>query len=133
MTKSSASSPPPERLPRREREVLDALFALGHRASAEDIRNRLLHPPSYSAVRAMLARLEKKGYVRHQDDGQRYIYSATISPTTARRAALQQYIRTFFGGSRSEMMTSLLRQETWTEDELDALRIEIDRVRKERR
>jgi hypothetical protein len=30
-------------------------------------------------------------------------------------------------------MTTLLRQETWTDEELDTLRAEIDRVRKERK
>ena len=112
---------------------MDAIFALQNRASTEDIRPRLLHPPSYSAVRAMLVRLEKKGYVRHEEEGPRYMYSATISHSAARRAALHQYIRTFFGGSVSQMMTALVRQEKWTEEELDVLQSEIQRARKERK
>src|SRR5215831_12373730 len=48
------SSPPHERLTRREREIMDALFALEEGASAEDVRERLTDPPGYSAVRAML-------------------------------------------------------------------------------
>lgn len=123
----------PERLTRREREIMNALFALGNKASAEAIRARLTNPPSYSAVRAMLVRLETKGHIRHQVDGVRYIYSATTTPAAARRAALQQYLRVFFGGSLGQMMTALVRQEAWTDEELDALREEIDRVRKERR
>jgi BlaI family transcriptional regulator, penicillinase repressor len=126
-------TPPVEKLTRREREIMDAIFALQNRGSVDEIRPRLLHPPTYSAVRAMLVRLEKKGYIRHQEEGPRYIYSATISHSAARRAALQQYIRTFFGGSASQMMTALVRQEKWTEDELDALQSEIQRVRKERK
>ena len=59
---------------------MNALFALGNRASAEAIRERLINPPSYSAVRAMLVRLEKKGHIRHHTEGPRYIYSATTSP-----------------------------------------------------
>ena len=112
---------------------MDALFALANRASAEDIRARMTNPPGYSAVRAMLTRLETKGYVRHTEDGLRYIYSATTSPTAARKAALQQYLRVFFGGSLGQMMTSLLTQERWTDDELDTLQAEIERVRKERK
>jgi BlaI family transcriptional regulator, penicillinase repressor len=126
-------TPPSERLTRREREIVNALFARGNRASAEEIRAQLTSPPGYSAVRAMLARLERKGYVRHQDDGLRYIYSATTSPATAGRAALQQHLRVFFGGSRGQMLMALLRQEEWTDAELDTLRAEIDRVRKERK
>src|ERR1044071_9031952 len=115
---------PSDRLPRREREVLEAVFALQNRASAEEIRAHLAHPPSYSAVRAMLVRLEKKGYLRHQTEGVRYVYSATTSPGTARRAALQRYLRTFFGGSLGQMVTALVRQEDWSDEELDALRTE---------
>jgi len=127
------ATPPSDKLTRREREIMNAVFALQNRASAEDVRARLTHPPGYSAVRAMLVRLEKKGFLRHQEDGARYIYSATTSPAAARRAAFQQYLRVFFGGSRGHMMTALLRQERWTDEELDALGAEIERVRRERK
>jgi predicted transcriptional regulator len=132
MTPKPRKVPPPEKLSRREREIMNAVFALNNRASAEDIRARLAHPPSYSAVRAMLVRLEAKGHLRHTEDGLRYIYSATTPPATARRAALQQCVRVFFGGSAGQMVTSLLEHEAWTDDELDALQAEIERVRKER-
>jgi predicted transcriptional regulator len=124
---------PLEQLSRREREIMDAVFAQANRASAEDIRARLTNPPSYSAVRAMLVRLEAKGYLRHDEEGLRYIYSATTSRTAARRAALQQHLRVFFGGSREQLMTTLLKQESWTDEELDTLQAEIERVRKERK
>jgi predicted transcriptional regulator len=125
--------PRPEKLPRREREILDALFASGDHASVEAIRDRLGDPPSYSAVRAMLAKLEAKGYVRHREEGLRYVYSPTIPRTAARRAALRQLVRVFFGGSPGQTATALLKQEAWTDDELDALSAEIGEVRKERR
>ena len=120
------------RLSRREREIVNAVFALDNRASAEDIRRQLPDPPSYSAVRAMLVRLETKGVLRHDMDGARYIYSATTSPTTAKRAALKQYLSVFFRGSAGELVTALLRQERWSDDELEKLRGEIDRIRQER-
>jgi len=122
-----------ERLTRREREIMNAIFALQNRASAEEIRARLASPPGDSSVRVMLTRLEKKGLLKHQQDGLRYIYSATISPAVARRSALQQYVQSFFGGSLRQMMTALVAEAPWTDDELDALKAEIDRVRKEKR
>lgn len=125
--------PAAERLTRREREIMNALFALGNRASSEDIRARLADPPSDSSVRVMLARLERKGYLRHQQDGLRYIYSATTSPAVAKRTALQQYLQTFFGGSLASMMTALVRDGSWKDEDLDALKAEIERVRQERK
>jgi predicted transcriptional regulator len=122
-----------EHLTRREREIMNVLFALGNRASAEEIRTRLTNPPSYSSVRVMLARLETKGHLKHQQDGLRYIYSTTISPAVAKRTALQQYLQTFFGGSQKQMMTALVREGSWSVEDLEALSAEIDRVRKERK
>ena len=112
---------------------MNAVFALGNRASAEDIRLRLSSPPGYSSVRVMLARLEKKGFVKHQGDGLRYLYSATISPAVAKRSALQQFVATFFGGSLKQMMTALVKEGSWTDDDLDALKAEIEQARKERK
>jgi BlaI family transcriptional regulator, penicillinase repressor len=122
---------PQTRLPRREREILDVLFAIGE-GPAEDIRSKLTDPPSYSAVRALLARLEAKGLVRHREEGLRYVYAAAVPRTAARKAALKHHVRTFFGGSIGEMVTSLLRNETWSDEELASLQDEINRVRKER-
>jgi BlaI family penicillinase repressor len=123
----------PEHLTRREREIMNALFALENRASAEQIRARLVNPPSDSSVRVMLARLEKKGLLKHQQDGLKFLYSATISPATAKRTALQQVMHTFFGGSLKQMMTALVTDGSWSDEDLDRLRAEIDRVRKERK
>jgi len=126
-------SPPPEKLTRREREIMDVLIALGDRASAEDVRARLTDPPSYSAVRAMLVKLEAKGFVRHREEGPRYIYTPTKSRASAQRGALEKMVRVFFGGSPSQTAAALLKQETWTTEELDALRAQIEHVRKNRR
>src|SRR5436190_8081717 len=122
-----------ERLTRREREIMNAVCALGNRASAEEIRARLSNPPGDSSVRVMLARLEKKGQLKHQQDGVRYLYSATTSPAAAKRTALRQVVQTFFGGSLRQMMTALVSEGSWTDDDLDVLKAEIERVRKERR
>jgi len=121
------------KLSRREREIMDVLYALGDNAAAEDIRERLSDPPSYSAVRAMLAKLEAKGVIRHRTEGVRYVYSPVTSRTTAQKKAVSNLMRVFFEGSASQAVTALLKQESWSDDELEALRKEIDAVRKNRR
>jgi predicted transcriptional regulator len=117
------------KLSRREREIMNVLFAHGERASAEDIRAHLSEPPSYSAVRAMLAKLEAKGFVKHREERFRYIYYPTTPRTTARRAALQEIVRVFFGGSPGETAAALLKNENWSDAELDALSAEVERIR----
>ena len=122
-----------EKLSRREREIMDVLYALGDNASADEIRERLTDPPTYSAVRAMLAKLEVKGVIRHRAEGLRYVYSPVTSRSTAQKKAVSNLMRVFFGGSASEAATALLKQEQWSDDELEALRNQIDQVRKQRR
>jgi predicted transcriptional regulator len=122
-----------DKLSRREREIMDVLFALGDKATADEIRERLSDPPGYSAVRAMLARLEAKGFIRHRAEGLRYVYTPAMSRTTAQRRAVSQLVRVFFGGSPGETAAALLKQEDWSDEELDALRARIDEVKKERR
>ena len=125
--------PPTEKLSRREREIMDVLYALGESASAEDIRERLTDPPSYSAVRAMLVKLEGKGFIKHRAEGLRYVYSPVTSRNTAQKKAVGRLMQVFFGGSASEAAAALLKQEQWTDEELDTLREQIDQARKQRR
>src|ERR1700683_4212785 len=80
-------NPIAEPLTRRGGEIMNAGLALGNRASTEEIRARLTSPPGDSSVRVMLARLEKKGCLKHQQDGLRYLYSATISPAVPKPSA----------------------------------------------
>jgi BlaI family penicillinase repressor len=122
-----------EKLSRREREIMDVLYALGDSADAEQIRQGLSEPPTYSAVRAMLVKLEAKGAIRHRAEGLRYVYSPVASRSTAQKKAVGQLMRVFFGGSASQAAAALLKQERWSDAELDALRKEIDQVRKDRR
>jgi predicted transcriptional regulator len=125
-------TPPLSALTRREREIMHAIFAAGNRASAEDIRRRLTAPPpSSSATRTMLARLETKGHLRHRVEQGRFVYSARTPPATARRAALRHYLQTFFRGSLGDMVLSLVRQESWTDEELNALRAAIEQARRD--
>lgn len=119
-------------LSRREREIMDVLFELGDEASAEEIREKLSNMPSYSAVRAMLAKLEAKGVVRHKEKGLKYVYSPTTSRATARKSALKRLVQVFFEGSPEQAAAALLNDEQWSDDDLDQLAKQIERVKQER-
>jgi BlaI family transcriptional regulator, penicillinase repressor len=123
---------PRSHLTRREREIMDALWELGDEASAEEIRERLPDPPGYSAIRALLARLETKGVIRHKEKGLRYVYSPTAPRAAARRTALQRLVRVFFGGNTGDAVTAFLEGEDWSTAELDQLQKRIARIKKER-
>ena len=125
--------PDQQQLSRRERQIMDILFELDE-ASAEDIRRRLPDPPSYSAARAMLAKLERKGQVRHEERGLRYIYRPAVSRRRARTAAVDRLVRVFFGGSLAEAVTGMvdLSGRDLSAEEIDELAERIDSLRRER-
>ena len=99
-----------DHLSRRERQIMDVIYALGE-ASSADVREHLTDAPSYSAVRALLRILEDKGHLRHHRDGNRYVFSPTVPAERARETALRHVLRTFFGGSPANAMAALLELE----------------------
>src|SRR5262245_15023780 len=94
-------------LTRRERQIMDILYRRG-RAAASEVMADLPGDPNYSTVRTQLRVLERKGYVRHDEEGLRYIYVPAVPRQTARRSALRHLIDTFFDGSAERVVSALL-------------------------
>lgn len=94
-------------LSRRERQIMDVIYLRG-RASAAHVLAGMPDPPSYSAVRALLAVLESKGHVRHVREGNRYVYLPTRPRGRAGRSALRRVLRTFYDGSVEKAVAALL-------------------------
>jgi predicted transcriptional regulator len=109
-------------LTRRERQIMDVLFRR-QRATAADVMNDLSGNQTYSTVRTQLRVLEEKGYVRHEDDGVRYVYTAAVDRRSARRSALKHLVETFFDGSVEQAVAALLGGEASriSDEELDRL------------
>jgi len=119
-------------LSRRERQILDVLYARGS-ATAADVMGAIPDPPGYSAVRALLRILESKGHARHEQQGTRYVYFPVVSRDNARQSALSRIVTTFFEGSAAQAAAALLDSTTLSEDELAHLSSLIDRARREGR
>jgi predicted transcriptional regulator len=121
-------------LSRRERQIMDVLFALGQ-ATVTEILERIPDPPSYSAVRATVRVLEEKGHVEHLQDGPRYLYRPLVAKENARSAALKHLVRTFFGGSAEAAAAALLGMSRARMDDADLKRLalQVDAARDEGR
>jgi predicted transcriptional regulator len=119
-------------LSRRERQILDVIYALG-RATAAEVQERMPDAPTYTTVRGLLRVLETKGHVRHEDDGGRYVYIPTLTKQRAAKSALRHVVETFFDGSPSRAMAALLGgQRNVDEEEIARLEELIARARKEK-
>ena len=117
-------------LSRRERQILDVIYALG-RATAAEVLERLPDAPTYTTVRGLLRVLEQKGHVRHEEEGGRYVYVPTVTRQKAAKTALQHVVRTFFDDSPSRAMAALLgSQREVSEDEIARLEELIAKARR---
>jgi len=119
-------------LSRRERQILDILYAKGS-ATAADVQAALPDPPSYSSVRALLRILEDKGHARHEPRGTRYVYLPRVPRERARRSALSRIVKTFFDGSAAQAAAALVDSGSLSDEELTKLSALIDQARKEGR
>ena len=130
--------PPTEpALSRRERQMMDILYARG-RATASEIQESLADNPSNSTVRTILRVLERKGLVRHVEEGLRYVFLPIVPRAAARKSALQRVMRTFFDGSAKEAVAAFLDPGAFSlsEADLDELsgmleKARLDKARKE--
>lgn len=119
-------------LSRRERQILDILYAKGT-ATVADVQAALPDPPSYSAVRALLRILEEKGHARHESQGTRYVYLPMVPRERARNSALSRIVKTFFDGSAAQAAAALVDSGSLSDEELTRLSMLIERARKEGR
>jgi len=119
------------RLSRRERQILDVLFRR-ERATAAEVRADLADPPSYSSVRALLSTMERKGQVRHEAEGPRYVYLPVQARRHAGREALRNLVKTFFEGAPERAAAALLDESdlrALPEETLERLEQEIAKAR----
>jgi predicted transcriptional regulator len=122
----------PDPLSRRERQIMDIVYA-GGKMSVNEVRAALPDPPSYSAVRALLGILKDKGHLRYEQEGTRYVYLPTKPREQAARSTLRQVVQTFFGGSVEQTVTTLLSapETRLSSEELERLSLLIENARRE--
>jgi predicted transcriptional regulator len=109
-------------LSRHEREIMDILYQLEEAGVSEVVR-RMSGSPSYDSVRITLGILAKKGYVVFRKENRRYIYSPRVPREKASRSAARDLIRTFFEGSPSKAILTMLdvSSDRLSEEEIDRI------------
>jgi predicted transcriptional regulator len=124
----------PAKLSRRERQIMDLLYARGE-ATVNQITEALPDPPTVMAVRRMMHILEEKGHLRRREQGREVVYSPRESRNKAGRSAFDRVLETFFSGSLENALSAhlLSRKEGVTREERDRLVDLIEKARKEGR
>ena len=126
--------PEPSELSRRERQIMDAVFALGE-ATVNQVVESIPSPPTPMAVRRMMHILEEKGHLRRKEKGREVIYVPRQTKGKAGRQAFEQVLETFFGGSLEEALAAHLhsRKDQVSDEERQRLIALIEQAKKEGR
>ena len=119
-------------LTRRERQIMDVLYAQ-EEATAAEIQASIPDSPSYSAVRALVKKLCDKGHVDFRRDGAKYVYRPVLPKADAKRSAVRRLVDTFFDGSPASAVVNLLGSEgrRLSPEDLVAIEAELKRLREE--
>jgi len=70
---------------------------------------------AYTSVLTTIRILERKGYVRHRQEGRAFIYWPCVEEHEAGKSEIRHMMQRFFGNSRERLLLSLLG-----DDEIDA-------------
>ena len=119
-------------LTRRERQIMDVLYAR-EEATAAEVQAGLPGDPSYSTVRALLKKLLDKGHVRYRQDGPRYVYVPVVAKPQASESAFSRLVDTFFGGSIGAAVVNLLGKSAGrlSASEISEIEAELARIKQD--
>lgn len=92
--------------------------------SAPDVFERLDSDrrATYSSVKTIVDRLERKGALKRRDGrGRTVLYTAAVTRNRIRRPLVRAFIRRVFGDDLRPLFEQLVRDETLSDEELDYL------------
>jgi predicted transcriptional regulator len=121
-------------LSRRESQIMDVVYHL-REASVAEVVERMPDRPSYNSVRNTMAILERKGHLRHRQDGPRYLFAPADPVDQAKHSAVRYLLDTFFGGSLPQAVQALLgtTDRRLTQEDLDEIERYLEQARREAR
>ena len=107
------------KLSRRERQIMEIIYAKGE-ATASEVIEAMPDAPSNSALRTLLRILEEKGVLKHREEGPRFVFQPVECHEKASRSALRQVVQTFFEGSLANAVAAFVdpKEPRLTEEEM---------------
>ena len=112
-----------------EMEVLNHVWEL-KQATVAQVHERILQnrKVAYTTVMTMMQNLAKKGFLSFERDGQSYVYTPAIAPSSVKKDLLSHLMQKVFKGSPSALMQALVEQEDLPEEERDAIKAIINKM-----
>lgn len=112
-----------------EFEIMDAVWRSGE-VTATEILNSVnagkAKKLKRTTIQVQVTRLEEKGWLTHREDGNKFLFSATVPRREASAAIAVDVKERIFGGSCVELVKSLFANSAVSPEEIKKLREFID-------
>ena len=108
-------------LAEREAELMQSLWEHGP-STVTEVQRRLKDDLAYTTVLTILQKLERKGYVKHAEEGRAHRFMAAIDRDAAQRSAVRDLAIKLFKGSTALLLTELVKDESLSADDLKRIR-----------
>ncbi len=112
-----------EYLSKREQQIMEMVYRNG-RMTAVEIQDGLSGNLANSSVRTLLTILERKGWLRHDEAGAKYVYYAAKEREDEAKSALHGLLQTFYNGSLGSLVATLVsdRETRLTPEEIEEIK-----------
>ncbi len=109
-----------------ELRLMEVLWQKRH-ATVTQVAEALPPPPlAYNTVLTTMRILERKGHVRHDEEGRAYVYEPVIEREDAAKSAVGSVLSRFFGNNSGALALRLIEEGSLGEDEIRRLKQLID-------
>jgi len=108
-----------------EFEIMDAVWCAGEITTIGIFNTINISKPKKlkrTTIQVQVARLERKGWLTHREDGNRFLFRSTVSREEVLSAIVMDVLERVFDGSCVEMVKPLLTNSNISSDEIKELR-----------
>ncbi|GHT43156.1 transcriptional regulator [Planctomycetales bacterium] len=118
----------------QQRRVLEIVWERNG-ATVQDVLDKLNAESdkpnlAYTTILATMQKLEKSGWLRHEQSNRAYVYKATQSRRQAIGTSLRTFVETFLGGNKMLLFQHFVEDTPLSEDELNEIRAMIKKKAK---
>ena len=120
-----------KQLTAKEEELMRKLWTKDEMTAREVLEMYPEPRPHFNTVATVLRVLEQKGWVKHRPIGNTHLYRAAFSEDEMGRKSLKNIVSKFFNGSMAGMISSLMKNENLSKEEIEELYDIVENKRKE--
>jgi BlaI family penicillinase repressor len=110
-----------QKLAKREEQIMQAVWQLGH-AFIKEIINEMPDPkPHYNTIATMVKILEDKRFLEHETIGNVFRYYPVISKEQYQNHAMTDIVSQYFDNSYPNMLMFFAKEQKISEEELNEI------------